>query len=46
MQDLWDIIKKSNLQTIDIEGEEVQAKDILNIFSKVIAKNSQILRER
>jgi hypothetical protein len=34
MQDLWNTTKILDLQIMDIEKEEVQAKDIGNIFNK------------
>jgi ribonuclease I len=42
MQELTDSIKRPNLRIIGIEGEEVQAKEIRNIFNKKITENSQI----
>jgi hypothetical protein len=36
MQDLSNSIKRSNLRIMSIEGEEVQAKRIHNIFNKII----------
>jgi hypothetical protein len=39
MQEHWDTIKPPNLCIRSIEGEEVQAKNIGNIFSKVTAEN-------
>jgi hypothetical protein len=39
MQEICDSIKRPNLQIMGIkEGEEVQAKDIGNIFNKIIAE--------
>jgi hypothetical protein len=38
-------IKKSNLQIMGIEAEEVQAKGIYKILKKIITENSQILRK-
>jgi hypothetical protein len=38
MQELTDSIKRLNLRIISIE-EEVQAKGIYNIFSKIITEN-------
>jgi hypothetical protein len=38
MQELSDSIKRSNLQIMVIEeGEEMKAKDIWNIFNKIVA---------
>jgi Mg2+ and Co2+ transporter CorA len=43
MKELTDSIKRPNLRIMDIaEGEEMQTKDIRNIFNKIIQKNSQI----
>jgi chromosome segregation ATPase len=43
MQDLTDSIKRPNLRIMGIEeGEEMQAKEIYNIFNKIITKISQI----
>jgi hypothetical protein len=40
MQELTDSIKKSNLRIMGIEeGEKVQAKDMHNIFNKIITEN-------
>jgi hypothetical protein len=39
MQELSNCIKRPNLQIMTIEGEEVQAKEIHNIFNKIIAEN-------
>jgi hypothetical protein len=39
MQELTDSIKRPNLRIMDIEGEEVQAKGVHNIFNKIIMKN-------
>jgi hypothetical protein len=39
MQELTASIKRPNLKIMGIEGEEVQAKGIHNIFSKVIIEN-------
>jgi hypothetical protein len=40
MQKLTDSIKRPNLRVMGIEeGEEVQAKEMLNIFHKVIKEN-------
>jgi hypothetical protein len=36
MQELSHSTKRPNLRTMSIEGEEVQAKGILNIFNKII----------
>jgi hypothetical protein len=35
MQELSDSIKRTNLQIMGIEEEEVQAKGICNIFNKI-----------
>jgi ribonuclease I len=43
MQELTDTIKRPNLRIMGIEkGEEVQAKEMRNIFNKIITENSQI----
>jgi hypothetical protein len=39
MQDLWDIIKRQNLQIMGIKGQEVQVEGIENISNKIIAEN-------
>jgi hypothetical protein len=39
MQELTDSIKRQNLRIMGIEGEEVQAKGMHNIFNKVITEN-------
>jgi hypothetical protein len=40
MQELIDSIKRPNLRIMGIEeGEEVQAKEMHNIFNKIIAEN-------
>jgi esterase/lipase len=39
MQELTDSIKRPNLRIMGIEGEEVQAKGVHNIFNKIIAEN-------
>jgi hypothetical protein len=39
MQELNNSIKRPNLRIMGIEGEEVQAKGIHNIFNKIITEN-------
>jgi hypothetical protein len=39
MQELIDSIKRPNQRIMGIEGEEVQAKRIHNIFNKIITEN-------
>jgi hypothetical protein len=39
MKELSKYIKRPNLRLMDIEGEEVQAKGICNIFNKIITEN-------
>jgi chromosome segregation ATPase len=39
IQELTDSIKRPNLRITGIEGEEVQAKGICNIFKKIITEN-------
>jgi archaeosine-15-forming tRNA-guanine transglycosylase len=40
MQELTDSIKRPNLRVMNIEeGEEVKAKGVHNIFSKIITEN-------
>jgi chromosome segregation ATPase len=39
MQELTDTIKRSNLRIMGIEGEEMQAKAIHNIFNKILTEN-------
>jgi hypothetical protein len=45
MPKLCNSIKRQNLQIMDTEGEEVQAKSTGNIFNTVV-ENFQILRKR
>jgi hypothetical protein len=45
MQELNDSIKRPNLTIMGIEVEEVQAKEIHDIFNKIITKIFQILRK-
>jgi hypothetical protein len=45
MQELTDWIKKPNLRVMGIEGEEVQAKGICNIFNKIITENFPYLEK-
>jgi hypothetical protein len=45
MQELSNCIKRPNLQIMTIEGEEVQAKEIHNIFNKIIAENFPNLKK-
>lgn len=38
--ELWDTVKKPNLQIFDVEvGTEVQTNIIENLFNKIIAEN-------
>jgi esterase/lipase len=39
MQELIDSIKRPNLRIMGLEGEEVQAKGMHNIFNKIITEN-------
>jgi chromosome segregation ATPase len=39
MQELTDFIKRPNLRIMGIEGEEVKAKGMYNIFNKIITEN-------
>jgi chromosome segregation ATPase len=39
MEELTDSIKKPNLRIMSIEGEEVQAKGMCNMFNKIITEN-------
>jgi hypothetical protein len=39
MQELTDCIKRPNLRIMGIEGEEVQAKGMRNMFNKIITEN-------
>jgi hypothetical protein len=40
MQDIWDTMKRPNLQIMGVEeGEEIQTKGIENIFNRIIAEN-------
>jgi DNA-binding transcriptional ArsR family regulator len=45
MQELTASIKRPNLRIMGIEGEEVQAKGIRNIFNKIITKNFPTLEK-
>jgi hypothetical protein len=46
MQDLWDTIKRPNLQIMSIGGrEDVQANSIESIFSKAVAGNFPNLKK-
>jgi hypothetical protein len=45
MQEPSDSIKRPNLRNMGIEGEEVQAKGIHNIFNKIITENSPNLKK-
>jgi hypothetical protein len=38
MQNVWDVIRRPNLQIISIEDEEIQMKATENIFNKIIAE--------
>jgi hypothetical protein len=43
MEDLWDTIKRPNLQIMGIEeGEKIQTKGINNLVSKIIEENSNL----
>jgi hypothetical protein len=39
MRDIWDTMKSPNLQIMGIEGEEIQTKNINNLFNRIIAEN-------
>jgi hypothetical protein len=39
MQEFTDSIKRPNLRIMGIEGEEVQAKGMYNIFNKIVTEN-------
>jgi hypothetical protein len=45
MQELSNSIKIQNLGIMDIEGEEVQAKGIHNVFNKIIAEKFPNLKK-
>jgi hypothetical protein len=45
MQKLTDSIKRPNLRIMGIEGEEVQANGMHNIFNKIITENFQNLEK-
>jgi hypothetical protein len=45
MQELGDSIKRPNLRLMGIEEEEVQAKEIHNIFNKIITENFPNLKK-
>jgi uncharacterized coiled-coil protein SlyX len=47
MQDVWDTIKRPNLQIMHIEeGEEIQTKVIDKLFNNIIAENFPNLEKR
>jgi hypothetical protein len=40
MQDIWDTMKRTNLQIMSVEeGEEIQTKSIDKLFNRMIAEN-------
>jgi hypothetical protein len=39
MQYIWDTMRNSNLQIMGVEGEEILAKGIDNLFNRMIAEN-------
>jgi hypothetical protein len=40
MQDIWDTIKRPNLQIMRVEeGEEIQTKSIDKVFNRIIAES-------
>jgi chromosome segregation ATPase len=45
VQELGDSIKRPNLRIMGVEGEEVQAKGICNIFNETITKNFPNLKK-
>jgi hypothetical protein len=45
MQELTDSIKRPNLRIMGIEGDEIQAKGITNIFHKIITENFPYLEQ-
>jgi hypothetical protein len=45
MQATWDIMKRPNLQIMGVEGEEIQTKEINNLFNRIIAENFPNLEE-
>jgi hypothetical protein len=46
MQELTDSIKRANLRIVRTEeGEEIQGKEIHNIFNKIITENFQNLEK-
>jgi uncharacterized coiled-coil protein SlyX len=46
MQDIWNTMKRPNLQSMGIEeGEEIQTKGIDNLFNRIIAENFPIIRK-
>jgi hypothetical protein len=45
MQELRDSIKRPNLKNIGIKGEEVHARRICNIFTKIITEYFPNLEE-
>jgi hypothetical protein len=45
MQDIWDTMKRPNLQIMGVEEEEIQTKGIDNLFSRLIAENFPNLKK-
>jgi hypothetical protein len=45
MQDIWDTMKRPNLQVMGVEGEKIQTKDIDNLFNRIIAENFPNLKK-
>jgi uncharacterized coiled-coil protein SlyX len=46
MQDIWNTMKRPNLQSMGIEeGEEIQTKGIDNLFNRIIAENFPNIRK-
>jgi hypothetical protein len=42
--EIWDSMKKPNLQIGNVEGRETQVKDTVNIFNKIIEENVSNLK--
>jgi DNA repair ATPase RecN len=45
MEDIWDTMKRPNIQIMSVEGEEMQTKSIDNLFNRIIAENFPNLKK-
>ena len=45
LRDLWDNVKRTNIQIIGVTKEEEKNKGYENIFEEIIAENFPILRK-